>query len=87
VQQSFTALAFALSLAAALRLPAVPRQERGDARPAGVLRDRTFLALFAGGALAWTVFAALETLLPVLLSAAGEVSPAGWASCWRSTRS
>lgn len=82
VQQSFTAVAFALSLGAALRLPvAVPAP--GDARadaPAGpgVLRDRTFLALFAGGALAWTVFAALETLLPVVLSASGKVSPAGW---------
>jgi predicted MFS family arabinose efflux permease len=79
VQQSFTAIAFALSLAAALRLPALPAaRPRGTARAAGVLRDRTFVALFAGGALAWTVFAALETLLPVVLSAGGKVSPAGW---------
>jgi predicted MFS family arabinose efflux permease len=78
VQQSFTAVAFALSLAAALRLPAAPAGPRAVGRAAGVLRDRTFVALFAGGALAWTVFAALETLLPVLLSATGKVSPAGW---------
>ena len=79
VQQSFTAFAFAFSLAAALRLPASPpMRSRASARRAGVLRDRTFVALFAGGALAWTVFAALETLLPVLLSASGRVSPAGW---------
>jgi predicted MFS family arabinose efflux permease len=78
VQQSFTVAAFALSLAAALRLPASPAGRRATARGAGVLRDRTFMALFAGGALAWTVFAALETLLPVLLSATGKVSPAGW---------
>jgi predicted MFS family arabinose efflux permease len=80
VQQSFTAIAFALSLAAALRLPALPPEARprGAARVASVLRDRTFVALFAGGALAWTVFAALETLLPVVLSASGKVSPAGW---------
>jgi predicted MFS family arabinose efflux permease len=79
VQQSFTAIAFALSLAAALRLPVSPPMPgRASSRRAGVLRDRTFLALFAGGALAWTVFAALETLLPVLLSASGRVSPAGW---------
>jgi predicted MFS family arabinose efflux permease len=78
VQQSFTATAFALSLAAALRLPASPARPRASARGAGVLRDRTFVALFVGGALAWTVFAALETLLPVILSATGRVSPAGW---------
>ncbi|HEX6697608.1 MAG TPA: MFS transporter [Solirubrobacteraceae bacterium] len=78
VQQSFTAIAFALSLVAALRLPALPAARRSGAGRAGVLRDRTFLALFAGGALAWTVFAALETLLPVVLSASGKVSPAGW---------
>jgi predicted MFS family arabinose efflux permease len=79
VQQSFTALAFALSLAAALRLPAsAPRVREPARRRGGVLRDRAFVVLFAGGALAWTVFAALETLLPVLLSASGKVSPAGW---------
>jgi MFS family permease len=72
-------MAFALSLAAALRLPASPpARSPGTARGAGVLRDRTFVALFVGGALAWTVFAVLETLLPVLLSATGKVSPAGW---------
>jgi predicted MFS family arabinose efflux permease len=78
VQQSFTAIAFALSLAAALRLPASAPRAREPVRRAGALRDRTLLVLFAGGALAWTVFAALETLLPVLLSASGRISPAGW---------
>jgi MFS family permease len=81
VLHAITAAVIAVSLLAALRLPDAPPQAAGDDPPAGragVLRDRTFAALFVAGALAWTVFAALETLLPVLLSTTGAVSPAGW---------
>jgi predicted MFS family arabinose efflux permease len=76
-----TTILFALSVVAALRLP---RPELPglptDRRPVLVTlaRDRVFLLVFAGAVLAWIVYQAFETLMPVSLARAHGLEPATW---------
>jgi predicted MFS family arabinose efflux permease len=72
---------FALSLAAALRLPTSPPQPRpAGARPGfgALLRDRATVAVLLAGVLAWAAYQAFETVLPVVLTGDHGLEPAVW---------
>jgi predicted MFS family arabinose efflux permease len=79
-----TTLVFAGSLLAALRLPvdrASARAGAGDDAGGGVRRlltDRAFVLVFGATVLAWLVYQAFETLLPVSLAETHSFAPAAW---------
>lgn len=73
-------VAFALSSLAALRLPESARRP-ATGPPASLLpllRDRTFLAVFAATLAGWCTYSAFELLTPISLTQSHGLEPATW---------